>query len=84
MWRTTSGLLKVSSASSPPKPLARVAIGRLWKAEKFSTLIQDGHDVVKPQAAPAARSRFAAAPTSGQVFGATSGSRPAARNRSLL
>ena len=52
MWRTTSGLLKVSSASSPPKPLALVAIGKLWKAEKFSTLIQDGQDVVRPQPAP--------------------------------
>ena len=61
-----------------------VEIGRLWNAEKFSTLIHDGQEVVKPQTAPDARSFFAAAPTSGQVFGATSGSRPAARNRSLL
>jgi hypothetical protein len=45
--------------------LALVAIGRLWYAEKFSMWIHDGHAVVKPQAAPAARSRFAAAPTSG-------------------
>jgi len=84
MWRTITGLLNVSSAFSPPKPLALVEIGRSWKAEKFSTLIQDGQDVVTPQGAPAARSRFAAAPMSGQVLGATSGSSPAARNRSLL
>jgi hypothetical protein len=84
MCRTTVGLLKLSTASRPSKPLALVDIGRLWKAEKFSTLIQDGQEVVKPQTAPDARSRFAAAPTSAQVFGAISGSRPAARNIFLL
>ena len=84
MWRTITGLLKLSSASRPSNPLALVETGRLWNAEKFSTLIHDGHEVVNPQTAPAARSRLAAAPSSGQVFGAISGSRPAARNRSLL
>src|SRR5258708_26265495 len=84
MWRTTTGLLKLSTASRPPKPLARVEIGRLWKAEKFSTLIHEGHDVVKPQTAPDARNRLADAPTSAQVFGAISGSRPALRNKLLL
>ena len=51
-----TGLLMVSSASRPAKPFALVAIGRLCKAEKFSTLIHDGHSVVKPQATPAAMS----------------------------
>ena len=84
MWRTTAGLLNVSTASRPSKPLALVEIGRLWNAEKFSTLIHEGQDVVNPQTAPDSRSRFAAAPTSGQVFGAISGSRPALRNMFLL
>src|SRR5689334_25050747 len=84
MCRTTSGLLKVSSVSSPLKPLAWVASGRLWNAEKFSTWTQEGQDVVKPQGEPAERRRLAASPTSAQVFGGTSGSRPAERNISLL
>ena len=63
MWRTISGLLKFNTASKPSKPLALVEIGRLCTAEKFSTLIHDGHDVVMPQTIPAARSRFAASPT---------------------
>jgi hypothetical protein len=82
--RTTTGLLNVSTASSPLKPLACVESGRSWYAERFSTLTQEGQEVVNPQGAPLARSRFAAAPTSGQVFGAISGSRPAARNIFLL
>jgi len=64
--------------------MASVAIGRLWHAEKFSPLIQQGQDMVNPQTAPDARSRVAAAPASAQVFGATSGSRPASLDRLLL
>src|SRR5260370_7893242 len=79
-----SGLLMVSIASTPPRPLALVAIGTSWKAEKFSTLTQDGQCVVKPQGMPDLRSLRAPASTSGQVFGASVSSSPAARNRSLL
>src|ERR1700742_2554873 len=82
--RTPTELLKSSPASSPPKPLDLVASGRLWKAERFSTLIQDGHEVVKPQTTPRSRSFLAAAPSSGHVRGAALGSRPASRNMVLL
>src|SRR5258705_10374919 len=84
MWRTVNGSLKVSTASRPPKPLALVEIGKLWKAEKFSTLIHEGQEVVNPQAALAARSRFAAAPTSGQYLAAISGPSPAPPTLTLL
>src|SRR6266403_1892568 len=40
-----TGLLKTSTASRPSKPLALVETARLWKAEKFSTLIHEGQHV---------------------------------------
>jgi hypothetical protein len=50
----------------------------------FSSIVQDGQDVVKPHfAAPADRSFFEASPTSFQVAGGLSG-RPAFLKASLL
>jgi hypothetical protein len=65
-------------------PLSSVAIGRLWKAEKFSILIQDGQPVVTPHGILRSSSLRAAASSSGQVAGALSVSSPASRNWSLF
>src|SRR5580658_4760572 len=84
MWRTTVGLLKVSSASGPPRPLSLVPIGKLCQALKFSICAQLTQAEVKPQGCPAARSFFAASNISGQVTGGFSGSSPAFLNASLF
>ena len=71
-----------NSVSMPAKPLARVPMGWLCQAEKFSICTQDCQPVVKPQGYPAAWVFMAAASSSGQVFGASA--TPALANAVLL
>src|SRR5947209_4357521 len=84
MWRTTVGLLNSSTVSSPSRPFALLASGRLCQALKFSICAQLTQAEVKPQGRPAARNFFAASKVSGQVFGGLSGSSPAFLNASLF
>ncbi len=84
-WRTCSGLLILSSASSPSRPLALVASGTLWIALNCSNCAHVGHAVVKPHGvALAARIFWAAARRSVQVWGGLFGSSPAFLKASLL
>src|SRR3954469_9511014 len=88
---TCCGELNRNSASSPSKPFALVAKGRSWIALYCSRCTQISQELVTgnltapisglPSFALIAR---AAEPTSGQVAGALSGSRPAAVKASLL
>src|SRR3954466_8608352 len=80
---TCSGELNFSSVSHPPSPFALVPIGTLCHAENCSICAHDAQALEKPQVSwPAAFSFFAAAKTSGQVFGISA--MPAFFNSSLL
>src|SRR6266852_945137 len=69
MCLTWSGLLNLSSVSSPAMPLTLVASGTLWMALKFSNCVQVGQAVVSGHSMPAAFSFFAASIVSGHVKG---------------
>ena len=84
MCLTRGGSLNFSSMSMPPKPFALVANGRLCQAPKFSIIVQVCHCGVKPHLAPDATTFLAISPSSGQVVGGFSGSRPAFLNSSLF
>ena len=82
---TCSGLLILSSASSPAMPLALVARGTSWMALNCSNCAHVGQAVVKAHGAALAALIFlAAAMRSGQVWGGLAGSRPAFLKASLL
>src|SRR5204862_5509317 len=67
---TCSGELNLSSVSKPSRPLPLVPIGMLCQAENCSMCAQVAQALEKPQVSwPAAFSFFAAAKTSGHVFG---------------
>src|SRR5260221_2130742 len=77
MCFTWSGLLNLSSVSSPAMPFTLVASGTLWMALKFSNCVQVGQAVVSGHSMPAAFSFFAASIVSGQVTGGLSALGPA-------
>src|SRR5258707_15593426 len=84
MCFTWSGLLNLSSVSSPAMPFTLVASGTLWMALKFSNCVQVGQAVVSGHSMPAAFSFFAASIVSGQVTGGFAGASPALAKGSLL
>src|SRR4030095_6517270 len=82
---TWSGLLILSSVSSPPIPLALVASGTSWMALHCSNCGPVGQAVGQAQGgALAGLIFFAASISSGQVCGGLAGSRPAFLKASLL
>src|SRR2546429_2330286 len=84
MCLTCTGPLNTSFASGPPNPFSFVRNGTLCQAEKLSSCVHVCQPVVNGHACPEALSFAIAATTSGHVFGARLGSRPAFSNASLL
>src|SRR5258708_34238281 len=78
------GVLNLSSVSTPSRPFALVANGRLCQALNCSICVQVIQAGTTAQFAPPAFSFLAAAKVSGQVFGGFSGSSPALVKASLF